>query len=108
MTDSSPFEGGPAPTPPPGPVPGSGRATASLILGLCSLFLWLCPFVGLAASITGLVLGIQARRMQRTGMATAGVVLCVIGLAASLINAAIGTYLGATQQHPLVNKLMGG
>jgi len=96
------------PQPVPPPVRGSGKATASLILGICSLFLWLCPFVGLAASITGLVLGIQASKERRTGLATAGIVLCILGLVASLINAAIGAYLGATGQHPLVNRLQGG
>jgi len=27
--------------------PGQGKATASLILGLCSFVMWLCPIVGI-------------------------------------------------------------
>lgn len=97
------------PTPgPPQPPPTSGKATASLVLGICSLFLWFCPLVGLAASITGLVLGLQASKERSTGVATAGIVLCIIGLLASFINMAVGAYLGATGQHPLVNRLQGG
>jgi len=96
----------PYPSPPPSPAPSSGKATASLILGICSLFLWLCPLVGLAAAITGLVLGLQARKNQGGGMATAGVILCIIGGIASFVNAAIGAYLGITGQNTLVNKFM--
>ncbi len=64
---------------PPQP-PSRGRATASLILGICSLFLWLCPLFGVAASVTGLVLGLQGRKRGEGGMATAGVILSILGL----------------------------
>jgi hypothetical protein len=84
--------------------PGYNKALASLILGICSAVLWLCPLVGLVLSIVGLVLGVQANQIQRRGMATAGIVLCIIGLALSAINAAVGAYLGATGQHDLLSR----
>lgn len=99
MSDSWP------PTPPafqqPPPQRSSGKAIASMVLGICSLLAWLCPIVGLAVSIIGLVLGVQAKKLQRNGMATAGIVTSVIGLTLSLVNAAVGAYLGVTGQHPL-------
>ena len=96
MQPSPPFPG------PPGSVvpasPGGGKAIASLCLGLLGLVAWLLPIIGLPVTITGLVLGIQSRSGPRKGMATAGIVLCIIGLVASSVNAAIGAYLGATGQ----------
>lgn len=90
----------------PEPPPAGGKATASLVLGLCSLFLWVCPFIGLGASITGLVLGIQSQSRRPSGMAKAGIILCALGLLAALVNAAIGVYLQATGQNPLADKLL--
>lgn len=80
----------------PGPPPREGKAIASLVLGICSAILWLCPLVGLATSIVGLVLGLQARKERRSGMATAGIVLSSIGLGLTAINGAAGAYMGAT------------
>ena len=104
---------GPAPAAPltyraqPMPAPserGSGGATASLVLGLISLVGWCLPFVGLPMTITGLVLGIRGLKSPRSGFATAGIVLNGIGLVATIANAVIGAYLGATGQHPLFNR----
>jgi hypothetical protein len=83
-----------------GPVeaPGGGKAIASLILGLAGLLFWILPILGLPVTIVGLVLGIKATNSARKGMATAGVVLCIIGLVLSVMNAAIGAYLGVTGQ----------
>jgi len=78
--------------------PSSGKAITSLVLGICSLFLWLCPLAGLPVSIIGLVMGIQGVRQRSSGMAIAGIILSAIGLLATLVNAAIGAYLGATGQ----------
>ena len=80
-----------------------GMAIASLVLGICSPFMALCPIVGIAVSITGLVLGINARKKNQGKMATAGIVLSCIGLVLALINGLIGAYLAATGQHPLFN-----
>lgn len=88
--------------PPPG---GEGKATASLILGILGVFMWLCPIVGLVVGIVGLVLGIQANKQHRRKSATAGIVLSIICLVLTLANGGMGCYLGATGQHPLMNWL---
>ena len=77
---------------------GGGKAIASLCLGLFGLLAWLLPIIGLPTTITGLVLGIKSVTGPRKGVATAGIVLCIIGLVLSIGNAAIGAYLGATGQ----------
>lgn len=77
---------------------GSGKAIWSLCLGLFGLLAWLLPIIGLPTTITGLVLGIKSVNGPRKGMATAGIVLCIIGLVLSTGNAALGAYLGATGQ----------
>jgi hypothetical protein len=90
---SAPFPG------PPGsalPAPGSGKAIASLCLGLFALVAWFLPIIGFPVTITGLVMGFKSLNGPRRGMATAGIVLCIIGLVATTANAAIGAYLGAT------------
>ena len=92
---SSPFPG-----PPESAVAntGGGKAIASLCLGLFGLIAWFLPIIGFPVTITGLVLGIKSLNGPRKGMATAGIVLCIIGLVLSTANAAIGAYLGATGQ----------
>ncbi len=107
MTNLYPSGGEFQPQSPPPPV-SRGRSIASLVLGLCSLFLWLCPLVGMAGCIVGLVLGIKGHKRGEGGMAVTGIVLCAIGLFASLLNAGYGAYLGATGEHPLVNMLQDG
>lgn len=74
--------------------PGSGKAVASLVLGIVAL---LCTFysslivpglLAIALAIIGLVLGVQARRalpQGATGMATAGMVLSIIALALGVL-----------------------
>lgn len=90
------------PTPTARPKPG-GMAIASLVLGICSLFLWCLPILGLPASITGLVLAIKSKETGG-GMSKAGLILNIIGLVLSVGNGALGAYLGMTGQHPLFNN----
>ncbi len=92
---SAPF---PGPYEPAIPAAGGGKAIASLCLGLFGLVAWFLPIIGFPVTITGLVLGIKSLKGMRKGMATAGIVLCIIGLVATTANAAIGAYLGATGQ----------
>ena len=92
---SAPYSGPPASAL---PTAGGGKPIASLCLGLFGLIAWILPIIGLPTTITGLVLGIKSLDGPRKGMATAGIVLCIIGLVASIANAAIGAYLGATGQ----------
>jgi Domain of unknown function (DUF4190) len=79
----------PPPQAPWGPAPPTnGKATTSLVLGICGIVL--CPFV---LSIPALVLGYQARReIDRShgatggrGLAVAGIVLGWIGLVFGLL-----------------------
>jgi hypothetical protein len=37
----------------------SGKATASLVLGLISIVTWLIPLIGVPTTVAGLVLGIK-------------------------------------------------
>jgi hypothetical protein len=67
-------------------------------MGCIGLVCWIIPLIGLPLTITGLVFGIKSKKLGGGGSATAGIVLCSIGLALSVINAAIGAYLGATGQ----------
>ena len=39
-------------------------------------------------------------------MAKAGIILCALGLLASLVNAALGAYLQITGQNPLADRLL--
>ncbi len=74
----------------------SGKANTSMVLGLVGIIAWLLPIVGLPVTITGLVFGIKSRNSAARSKAIAGIVLCSIFLTASVINAAIGAYMGAT------------
>lgn len=67
---------------------GNGLAVGSLVLGIVGvvfsiLFVW----VGLIASIIGLVLGLVARRRPSSsrGMVLAGIILSAIGIVLSII-----------------------
>ena len=65
-------------------------AIAALVLGIISL-VPIIPFpIGPISAIVGLVLAVIARKKAKeenapSGMATAGMVLCIIGLALSII-----------------------
>ena len=57
-----------------------GKATASLVLGICSLIIWCLTF---PLSLIGLILGIASK--ERSGKRTAGIVINTIGLVLSTI-----------------------
>ena len=78
--------------------PGGGKAIASMVLGIIGLFAWFLPIIGLPVTITGLVLGIKGKNSANRGMAIAGIVMTIMGLTLSVINAALGAYLGLTGQ----------
>jgi hypothetical protein len=95
---SNPYEAPQAPLFPLEAEEGKGKATASLVLGLVSVVTWIIPIIGLPTTITGLVLGIKGLGPKRRGTAVAGIVLSIIFLVISLLNAAAGAYLAATHQ----------
>lgn len=88
--------------------PGSGKAMASLILGVVGLVAWFIPLFGLPICVTGLVLGANATKSPKGKLAVAGIVLCGIALVFTLVNMGAGVYLAATGQHPLVEMLKNG
>jgi hypothetical protein len=86
------------------PAPDGAKGTVSLVLGILGLIGWCLPIVGLPMTITGLVFGVKGQNGSNRGQATAGIVLTALGLMLSLVNAAVGAYLGATGQHPLLHR----
>ena len=58
----------------------SGKATASLILGIISLVAWLLPLIGYPVSIVGLCLGISNVKKEKDTFSKVGIILSAIGL----------------------------
>ena len=66
-----------------------GYAITSLACGIGSLAcIWYSysTVVGIAAGIVGLIFGIKANKLQKQGMATAGVITSIVGLTLSAIS----------------------
>jgi len=78
-----------------------GQAITSLVLGLVGIIAWFLPLLGFPVSIIGLIMGVIGQKSTKKNMATVGLVLSIICLVATIINASIGAYLGCTGQHPL-------
>lgn len=76
----------------------SSKATASLVLGIIGMVAWILPIAGLPIQIVALVFGIKTINSNKKGFAISGITLSIIGLVLTIINAAIGAYLGATGQ----------
>jgi hypothetical protein len=70
-----------------------GGAVASLILGIIGIFAWILPPAGYAVTIVGLILGARNRRGPKRGLATAGMVLSLVFLIATVINSLIGAFM---------------
>ena len=73
----------------PGQGQGDGMALTSMILGIVSAAIGWIPFCGLivlAPAIIGIVLGALGLKSQnRRGMAIAGIILSVVGIAAATV-----------------------
>ena len=66
---------------------GKGLSVASLVLGICGLVV---PYVGFLCALIGLILGVVGKNKSKsigepTGMATAGIVLSIIGLVGAVL-----------------------
>jgi uncharacterized membrane protein len=72
-----------------------GKAITSLVLGIIGVFAWLIPLIGFPVTIVGLVLGIKGINAEYKGMAIAGIVLNIIFLVITIINSAIGAFMGS-------------
>ncbi len=81
--------------PPRAPMPGNGKAVAALVLGIISIvFCWFAYFniFTCVCSVVGLILAVSASKEMQfagiysgRGIATAGLVLCIIGVALSVL-----------------------
>ena len=78
-------------------------ATTGLVCGLLSLFAWLLPIAGLPLSIFGIVKSGNGLSSAYRGRAIGGLVLSIIGLLLTLVNAAAGAWMAVNGDHPLVN-----
>ena len=100
-----PPPGGYAPPPPPGQAPigyygdppGAGnqssRATSALVLGIASLPLCLCPFVGIGLGVAAVIVGKGVQDGPDKGKARAGIICGIIGIAIGVLNAIAGVML---------------
>ena len=70
-------------------------ATPALVLGLVSLITWLLPIVGLPTSVIAIVFGAKSLKCEKRNFAIAGLVLGIICCVFTVINSAIGAYMGA-------------
>lgn len=74
----------------------SKKGIISLILGIIGLIAWALPIIGAPVTIVGLIFGIKGYNTNHKKLATAGIVLCIVGLFATVVNGAIGSYKGST------------
>ena len=63
----------------------NGMGIASLILGICSIAICCCYGVGVVPAIIGLILGILQNKKNANGIATAGIVLGIIGILLNVV-----------------------
>ena len=63
----------------------SGSSTTSLVLGLIGIVAWIVPFIGYIVTIIGFILGIIGVKKDGSGRAIAGIVLCVIFFAITVL-----------------------
>jgi len=71
---------------------GNKKAVASLVLGIVGLLAWLLPVVGLPVTIVGMSFGIIERQSAKRKIAIIGLVFSIVGLCASVGNAALGAF----------------
>ena len=75
---------------------------ASLFLGLIGLLAWTIPLFGFPVTIIGLILGLLGQKRRKRGIALAGMILSIICLVATIVNASLGTYHMVTGKPPLL------
>lgn len=80
----------------------SGRATASMVLGIISIPAALAPIIGLIIGVIGLTLGLTARSdidrrgLTNRGQAVAGIWLSSIGLFLTVANFVAGAIIATS------------
>ncbi len=68
----------------------SGTAIVAFVLGIVGLIAWLLPILGFPITITGILLGIRSLKSNNRQLSTAGIILSIIFLLATIINSAFG------------------
>ena len=58
----------------------SGRATTSLVLGICSVVGCFCPFIGLILGVIAIIMGLGVQQGPHKAIAIAGIVCGAIGV----------------------------
>ena len=76
----------------------SPLAIASLVIGVLNLCAWIIPLCGCPLSIIGIVLGAVSLNSSQRTLAIIGLVLCGLGLVATLGNAVLGAGLNLLGQ----------
>lgn len=78
-------------------------AIVALVLGCINLLSWCLPLCGLPLSIGGIVCGIMGiGSPSNRVLAIIGLILSVLGLIGTIINAAIGAMMAIEGNHPLL------
>ena len=77
---------------------GRAMAVSSLVLGILGLICSCVPIGGLPLSVVGIVLGAISKKKGQDGMATAGIILCIIGIVLAIIAMIFGGYEAVVQQ----------
>jgi len=75
-------------------------SVAALVLGLFGLIAWCCPLIGFPVGLLALIFGIIGAGRGGRGMAAAGIILGIITLVLSGINAFLGIMLQLAQEMP--------
>lgn len=77
-----------------------GYAVASLVLGIVSVVLSCCTWVGIACGIVGLVLAIVAKKAgNEETICKAGLILSIVGLALAVILLIVSLVLAGSPEY---------
>lgn len=75
--------------------PNEKAAKTGFVLGLVGIVAWLIPIVGLPVTIIGIVKSSNGLDSPARGKAVAGLVLSIVFLLLTIVNAGAGAYLAA-------------
>ena len=89
----NPYDYSESPYEPPVPTK-KDRSTTGLVLGLVSIVTWLIPLFGFPTTICGIVFSAKSLDTPGRGKAIAGLVLSIIFLCLTILNAIVGAILG--------------
>ena len=62
-----------------------GMGIGSLVTSIIGFLMFLMPYIGIFFSITAIVLAVMQRKTAPSGMATAGLVIGIIGVVSNVI-----------------------